>query len=335
MTSADKIEERLPPYTYLEGGQWKGILFNILRELARKESFCYNIIRSPDNKWGIRFPNGSWSGMMGQLRRREVALAVGPFALSEQRSQAASFSEPMFIAEQRVFYKRPDFEPDLAAFVKPYTYDVWLYIALASVFIIFCVWLVRTVSDGGNSTGVVTLFSNSFKWGFAVLLAQSERMSPTGLSGRLVGSLWILVSFIFITVYKSNLKAMLISPKVHIPFDSFEELVAQDEWKWKVVEGTALHQALRDASPDTFYGRAWRKNSGFYTTNIVSVNHEMARGDYAALLDSVLITVYMGVDFKQYGRCRLTVTRNGFMKLFMLTMGFQKDSPLLGAANRM
>ena len=43
------------------------------------------------------------------------------------------------------------------------------------------------------------------------------------LGGILVG-VWLLASFIVATVYKGNLKAALIAPKINIPFRSFQEL---------------------------------------------------------------------------------------------------------------
>lgn len=49
---------------------------------------------------------------------------------------------------------------------------------------------------------------------------------PRGDRERLVGGLWLLVSFVLGTVYRSNLKAMLILPKIQVPFNSFEQLVA-------------------------------------------------------------------------------------------------------------
>lgn len=51
---------------------------------------------------------------------------------------------------------------------------------------------------------------------------------PRGGRVRLVGGLWLLVSFVLGTVYRSNLKAMLILPKLHVPFNSFEQLVDTD-----------------------------------------------------------------------------------------------------------
>ena len=48
---------------------------------------------------------------------------------------------------------------------------------------------------------------------------------PLGNSARMVAGLWLLETLILASVYRSNLKAMLIIPKVRRPFDNLEEMV--------------------------------------------------------------------------------------------------------------
>ena len=35
-------------------------------------NFTYSVIEPPDGQWGARFPDGSWSGMVGMVQREEV-----------------------------------------------------------------------------------------------------------------------------------------------------------------------------------------------------------------------------------------------------------------------
>lgn len=41
---------------------------------------------------------------------------------------------------------------------------------------------------------------------------------------RVLASVWFIASLILATVYRSNLKAMLITPRVQLPFDNLEQL---------------------------------------------------------------------------------------------------------------
>lgn len=66
---------------------------------------------------------------------------------------------------------------------------------------------------------------------------------PAGVV-RLVTGLWLLLALILVTVYRSNLKAMLILPKVTLPFDNLAELVQTDLPVW-VATGSVLHDAAK------------------------------------------------------------------------------------------
>lgn len=51
---------------------------------------------------------------------------------------------------------------------------------------------------------------------------------PDGNSPRVMAGTWLLTAFILGTIYRTNLKAMLIVPKLHLPFSNFAELMQTD-----------------------------------------------------------------------------------------------------------
>ena len=59
---------------------------------------------------------------------------------------------------------------------------------------------------------------------------------------KILTGLWLLLALILITVYRSNLKAMLILPKVNLPFDSLEQLTLTEIPLW-VSPNSVLHVA--------------------------------------------------------------------------------------------
>lgn len=42
----------------------------------------------------------------------------------------------------------------------------------------------------------------------------------------MLAGVWLLLTLVFSTVYRSNLKAMLILPRLQLPFNTLEELIA-------------------------------------------------------------------------------------------------------------
>lgn len=59
---------------------------------------------------------------------------------------------------------------------------------------------------------------------------------------RVLTGLWLLLALILVAVYRSNLKAMLILPKLNLPFDSVEELTRTSIPVW-VSQSSLLHGA--------------------------------------------------------------------------------------------
>ncbi|KAK8378391.1 hypothetical protein O3P69_011106 [Scylla paramamosain] len=60
---------------------------------------------------------------------------------------------------------------------------------------------------------------------------------------RMLAGIWFMASLIISTVYRSNLKAMLIMPRIQLPFDNLEELY-QSQYPLYVVETTVIHRAI-------------------------------------------------------------------------------------------
>ena len=44
-------------------------------------------VRPPDGKWGAREENGSWNGMVGMVKRKEVDFALGPIGVIYDRKK--------------------------------------------------------------------------------------------------------------------------------------------------------------------------------------------------------------------------------------------------------
>lgn len=66
-------------------------------------------------------------------------------------------------------------------------------------------------------------------------------MPPFGGS-RTVAAVWLLASMVFMSSYSGILTAMLTVPRVTIPIDSVEDLVAQDDLPWTVENSSIMHQ---------------------------------------------------------------------------------------------
>ncbi|KAK7028184.1 hypothetical protein SK128_007356 [Halocaridina rubra] len=107
------------------------------------------------------------------------------------------------------------------------------------------------------------------------------------MSVKVITGIWLLFCLIIGTLYRSNLKAMLILPKIHLPFTNLEELVEAGLTTY-VLEGSFLANAVLDAPGNSTLGR-FRKQT-LINDNVEENIREMFRGrivgfgSYSALI---------------------------------------------------
>lgn len=69
------------------------------------------------------------------------------------------------------------------------------------------------------------------------LLSSAVPWNPRGVPVRTLTGVWLIVALIISTVYRSNLKAMLILPKVNLPFTTISEFL-QTDIPLHIIEGS-------------------------------------------------------------------------------------------------
>lgn len=63
---------------------------------------------------------------------------------------------------------------------------------------------------------------------------------------------WLLTMGVISMIYKSNLAAVFIKPKLKVPFESVEELLQQDEVKFRIPLGGILDSILPVSNTSDF-----------------------------------------------------------------------------------
>ncbi|XP_063849716.1 glutamate receptor 1-like [Scylla paramamosain] len=150
---------------------------------------------------------------------------------------------------------------------------------------------------------------------------------PSHGTARAMAGLWLLAAFTLASVYRSNLKAMLIIPKVNLPFDSLEEL-ADSGISAGVFEGTTIHHQILEADNSSSLGRIKRQLRLYYVSQAPVAIRDIYDGKMAAVSFSQGLLSTMHADFSQTGECRTYRMSRGFLGPAILSLAFPKGSPL-------
>ena len=111
-----------------ELGLNNGIFVDVFKELSQRLNFSYTVTKPPDGEWGVLKSDGSWSGMVGQLETKEVDLAVADFTVTEERSKAITFSNPLDEIYHAIIIQNPVNAYNYEAYTSPLANETWLMI---------------------------------------------------------------------------------------------------------------------------------------------------------------------------------------------------------------
>ncbi|XP_050707666.1 glutamate receptor 4-like isoform X2 [Eriocheir sinensis] len=313
-------------------------MVDIMNIIAHHLKFCYRVAAPKGLDWGRRLDNNTFTGMLGEFQRREWDMTLSPVGVSYTRYLVMDFSTPLYMDETSVVYARPFPKADVIGFIKPYTPLMWALLLLSAVLVsgvTLFLQLTHHAQDerAGNDEGRrpaeqgsvgVTLY-RSIQWVLCCLVTQSAAWEPRKVPVRLIGVFWLLASLIVGSVYRSNLKAMLILPRTVLPFNSISELAKTDIPVF-VIKGSLLDHAMKAAPPQSPLGRvsdqALSSSDLVYMTNAVIQGKMAAFGSRGGLSQSVVsISSRMGF-------CSLYIATEGIL-FTSISLGFPKGSPLI------
>ncbi|XP_042856228.1 glutamate receptor-like [Penaeus japonicus] len=315
-----------------------GVMRTVMNIFAEKIGFCYKEDLPIGLDFGVQLENGSFSGLIGELNRGEADMSMVPMSVIHIRHQAVDFSEPLFVDEHRITFKRPVPEGDIAGFVKPFTPMMWLLLLFCVLGVCAATFLiqhglgdaVRGKSEDGDGTPDsrrnITLSKMRYAvlWTVSCLFSQPVPREPRDVSVRIVAGMWLLSCLIVGTVYRSNLKAMLILPKVVLPFSTFEEFVDADV-RGYIITGGIVDVGLRGMPANTTLGKIRDKSR--IDVNVGRGIKELIEGKIAPITATTGQRWVFHYDFTNEGHCRLYSSRDGVFST-SVALGFPKGSRL-------
>ncbi|XP_067682378.1 glutamate receptor ionotropic, kainate 2-like isoform X4 [Haliotis asinina] len=116
---------------------YTGICLDLLQELAATFNFTYEVSEPPDGEYGRIF-NGSWTGVVGLLERREVDMAVAPLTVTQEREKVMDFVYPYYYDTGAALYKLPDkMSKKWLTLIRPFKWEVFLCLGIVFISMTF------------------------------------------------------------------------------------------------------------------------------------------------------------------------------------------------------
>ncbi|XP_032690864.1 probable glutamate receptor [Odontomachus brunneus] len=205
------------------------------------------------DSWGYRGENGSWSGMIGMLERREIDIGGTTTFFIPQRIGVVQYIQLYTRTKSAFVFRRPLLSTVKNIFALPFQQNVWIAIAVF-LFLVFCLlYLSMKWEHFRGASQKSAKYWSQFNSGkptigdnFLVLLGafaqQGYAYEPYKVSTRIVTFMLLVASLSLYAAYTANIVGLLQSTT-----DSIQTIP------------DLLHSPLKMAAQDVVYNRYYFK----------------------------------------------------------------------------
>ncbi|ELU06044.1 hypothetical protein CAPTEDRAFT_188571 [Capitella teleta] len=279
-----------------------GLSIELLKELSNNLNFSFTLHFPEDNGWGS-YVNGSWTGLVGMLVNKEVDMVVASLSRTPAREMVVDFTAPYYLDHCTVLVKYPDLEDKKwKLFINPFRWQVWLVLAGVIPFSGLILWTLSRYSpyySKEQAFAGLGLLDNAVFYTFGAFFTQGGCHLPDAQSGRFFTGFYWMACIVIVATYGGNLIAFLTVSKDVLPFDFFEEMVNQDEYKYGILNGTALTDYIDMASDSTMkqlkrnLDSMAKEDSTIYSKNHSTHITRVLKGGYGYIGDMTSFEVEM------------------------------------------
>ncbi|XP_056335384.1 glutamate receptor ionotropic, kainate 5 isoform X2 [Danio aesculapii] len=284
--------------------QYEGFCVDMLRELADILKFSFRIKLVDDGLYGAPEPNGSWTGMVGELINRKADLAVAGFTITSEREKVIDFSKPFMNLGISILYRvHIGRKPGYFSFLDPFSPAVWLFMLLAYLAVSCVLFLAARLSpyewynpfpcwrERRDLLENQYTLGNSLWFPVGGFMQQGSEIMPRALSTRCVSGVWWAFTLIIISSYTANLAAFLTVQRMEVPIESAEDLADQTNIQYGTIQGGSTMTFFMNSRYQT-YQRMWNymysKQPSVFVKSTEEGIARVLNSKYAFLLESTM-----------------------------------------------
>lgn len=238
-TNAEPYITYKPDYLNRTGNdRFEGYCIDLLDQISEILGFNYEIVPVKGDLYGS-LKNGEWNGMIRELIDHKADIGICDLTITSSRQTVVDFTLPFMNLGISILYKKPALAPpDLFSFMKPFSIEVWLYMATAFLGVTLLLYILSRLSpyewvSGHPCDDDPEELENQFSLGncmwFALgcIMQQGSDLAPRALSTRTLASVWAFFTLIIISSYTANLAAFLTVSRMASPITNAEDLAKQ------------------------------------------------------------------------------------------------------------
>ena len=252
---------------------YDGYLYQLWQILARELGLRYRIQPLLEGRYGYQDENGTWTGMIGELKSGRADVALSWLTYHEDRAAVAEFLDavPVERADYAFYVARSSetvrqLGSDIfVSLMRPLDASVW-WTLLTTLLIISTVLHVSVRFNHSRAETPRTVaemsWSRCLLFSFMAMVGQGWWSTPRSLAARVVSlSSWVLGILIY-SSYTANLISHLALTTVSKPIGSLREFSEQPDWILAIEPGLGILNDWRVSNNSFERELYWRTRTG-------------------------------------------------------------------------
>ncbi|GIX85530.1 uncharacterized protein CDAR_52111 [Caerostris darwini] len=257
----------------------------ILKALDRKF-----VVFSESIGGGFRLPNGTWTGLIGEIQKDNADLALYYLTVTEERTRVVDFSTVYATDDAAFAIEKPGALPRSMSFVYSFDATIWIFI----LFILFLMPLVfqRLLQNKYTYTQMLLSLVGLF-------FGKSSFRTQHSCSFRILVYSWSIFGMILMFSYSDVLLSVL-TVAVQIPviktFEELSEAVAKHGYKCFTPKNSACLNYLLDSEKKhlSFLGET-SVHHEWFLDHLMSHNNQISKTS-AVLASRSLLEMLVGAE---------------------------------------
>ncbi|KAF6211935.1 hypothetical protein GE061_012452 [Apolygus lucorum] len=295
--------------------------YSVILEVSDIYNFSVDLVEAQE--WGLRSPNGTWNGIVGQLQRRRSDVGLTPLLPFSQRLEV-TFALPVLQKYWfALIFKQPRALGTYKAMILELTPELWGMVILTFIVGAFVVHLTLNLEERHKSS-----LDLGFVQSVGILTNQGLSVMPTQISARIACFSLMFISLLVTNYYNASTMTALLSeaPPTIKTFDEF----LKSDIKIKLINATYMTRI--SGRKRVFHPKSWERMLG--DLGIVSLQDglEAIRKGQAFCAEYYILFEGIDSNFKDEEKCSLTVFSVNVV--FTAIRFVRKDTHLLEMLSR-
>ncbi|XP_078656000.1 glutamate receptor-like isoform X1 [Branchiostoma floridae x Branchiostoma belcheri] len=249
-----------------EDGTFEGFHVDLMTELSDLIRFDFVIKEPTDMKYGYLREDGTWTGMVGELVRGELDMALG-LTITSVRERVIDFSAVVVDERLEMLVKKPPMARKewWPLWIEILPISAWLMVMgsfLLAAIVMFVIIRVSPYENRAYSAEIgeasrLSTFGHSLWICYSAMSWQGVDYSPRSVSGRFLFVFWFgFIAWTLILITGAIAGLFVASPAAFpvVPIESFDDLAATDDIRPAFYGGGATDYFFKN-SPFPSYQR--------------------------------------------------------------------------------